>query len=133
VIADLGFDVGRLSDRIGDRTITFVTQTQSSGVSERDALDRGGPTYTSGSSLSMQAQARRLMKPEEILNMMDGMELLFVKGHPPMQAGKFVISSGPNSRGFTTPPEQRCHLSCPSLRSRWRNSRSMRSRFSMSI
>lgn len=58
----------RLSDRMGDRTITFVTQTHSSG----DTMSRTGPTFTSGSSVSTQAQARRLMKPEEILNLLDG-------------------------------------------------------------
>lgn len=33
-------------------------------------------------------QVRRLIKPEEILNMIDGLELLFVKGYPANQAGK---------------------------------------------
>lgn len=94
-VQDLG-TAKRLSDRMGDRTITFVTQTHSSG----DTMSRTGPTFTSGSSLSTQAQARRLMKPEEILNMLDGMELLFVKGYPPMQAGKIRYFERPEFAGL---------------------------------
>ena len=41
-----------------------------------------------GAGLATHAQTRRLMKPEQNLDMMDGMALLFVKGFPPMKAGK---------------------------------------------
>lgn len=94
----------RLSDRLGDRTVMFVTQTHSSGVSSPGAFGKGGTTYTSGSSLSTQAQARRLMKPEEILNMPDGLELLFVKGYPPMQAGKIRYFERPEFAGLYDAP-----------------------------
>ena len=38
----------RLSDRMGDRTVMFVTQTQISGVSSPGAFGKGGTTHTSG-------------------------------------------------------------------------------------
>ena len=94
----------RLSDRMGDRTIMFTTETQNSGTSSPGAFDKGTMTYSKGVGLTTHAQARRLMKPEEILHMMDGTELLFVKGYPPMQAGKIRYFERPEFKGLYDAP-----------------------------
>ncbi|WP_246659971.1 type IV secretory system conjugative DNA transfer family protein [Methylosinus sporium] len=47
--------------------------------------------------------SRRLMRPEEILHLMEGMELLFVEGYRPFQAGKIRYFEREEFRGLFDP------------------------------
>jgi type IV secretion system protein VirD4 len=89
----------KLSEFMGDKTISYTTTTQNSGESSQGGF--GGKISTNtGEGVATHFQARRLMKPEEILTLMDGIELLFVKNYRPFQAGKIRYFERPEFAGL---------------------------------
>jgi type IV secretion system protein VirD4 len=92
----------KLSEFMGDKTISYTTTTQNSGESSQGGF--GGKISTNtGEGVATHYQARRLMKPEEILTLMDGIQLLFVKNHRPFQAGKIRYFERPEFAGLYDP------------------------------
>jgi type IV secretion system protein VirD4 len=92
----------KLSEFMGDKTISYTTTTQNSGESSQGGF--GGKISTNtGEGVATHFQARRLMKPEEILTLMDGIELLFVKNYRPFQAGKIRYFERPEFAGLYDP------------------------------
>jgi type IV secretion system protein VirD4 len=85
---------------MGDKTISYTTTTQNSGESSQGGFFSEKTSTTTGEGIATHYQARRLMKPEEILTLMDGIQLLFVKSYRPFQAGKIRYFERPEFAGL---------------------------------
>ena len=80
-----------ISDLLGQGTVVFQTMAR--------ALD----SEKSGISYSEQHVARALMTPDEVRNMPEGVELLFLAGQRPIVAGKLRYYVDPEFKGMFDP------------------------------
>ncbi len=89
----------KLSEFMGDQTISFQVENKTSGETSSGAFGEKSST-SKNTSIVTQHQARRLLKPDEIINMPETSQLLLVKGFRPMAVFKLKYYEMPEFAGL---------------------------------
>ena len=92
----------KLSEFMGDRTISFQVENKTSGETSSGSFGEKSST-SKNTSIMTQHQSRRLLKPDEIINMPESSQLLLVKNFRPMAVFKLKYYEQPEFAGLFDP------------------------------